>query len=67
MTQGVKKPTSTRHVFRIPLLLGVVSGAGLIAALLVEGSLDLVFGALIAAPVVVILWKVARQAVFLRR
>lgn len=48
------RPKSLRQIFGFPLLLALISGAGLIAALLEDGWPDLVAGAFVAVPVAVI-------------
>lgn len=47
-------------VFRWPLLLGVLSLAGLVGALLADGLWDWLGAALIAASVVAVVWARAR-------
>lgn len=42
------------NTYRIPLILGLLSSAGLIAALLVDGALEWLALAAIAAPLVVV-------------
>jgi len=48
------------HTYTIPVVLGVVSGSGLLAALLVDGAAEWLALGAIAAPLVVVaaaLWK----------
>lgn len=49
------------RVFRIPLLLAVVSGFGLISALLVEGPMDLLWSLAVAVPVLAVCAALARS------
>jgi len=54
-------PRSTARIFAIPLLLAVLSGFGLVAALLVDGPLDLLWTLAIAAPLAAIAWATRRR------
>jgi hypothetical protein len=44
------------EIFRIPLALAAISGAGLIEALLVAGSADILWSLAIALPLAVVLY-----------
>ena len=48
-------------IFRVPLIVGVLSLIGLIGALLVEGPADGLFGLMLASTVVVTLWALMRR------
>jgi len=52
------RPRPATRIFAIPLLLALVSGVGLVAALLVDGPLDLLWSLAVATP----LLAVARAA-----
>ena len=54
------RPRSAARIFAIPLLLAVLSSVGLIAALLVDGPLDLLWTVAIAAPVLAVAWAMRR-------
>lgn len=50
----IRKPVfSTQEIFRIPLLVGIVSGVGLTAALLGDGVWDVVSWIALGIPVLV--------------
>lgn len=57
----MSKPRGARRVFRVPLLLALVSGGGLIGALLREGVADTAWTVAVAVPLVVIGWSIARR------
>lgn len=59
MSNG-KARGSLWRTFRVPLLLGLVSFFGLVAALLVDGPLDLLWSLAVAVPLAVIAWMLAR-------
>lgn len=44
------------RIFRVPLILAVVSFAGLISALLVDGPIDLICALAVAVPLLAIGW-----------
>jgi hypothetical protein len=45
------------HIYRIPVVLALIAAFGLIAALLTDGPMDLLWTAAVAIPLLVILWK----------
>ena len=51
----------TRSTFALPLLLAVLSLAGLILALTGEGWRDWLSWALLAAPLIAVAWSAARH------
>ena len=56
----MSRPNGAWRVFRTPLLLAVVSGVGLVAALLAEGGADALWTLAVAFPVLVIGWALFR-------
>ena len=56
-----RRNASTARVFAIPLLLGLVSGFGLIAALLSNGAIDWFWDGFVALPLVAILIAIVRH------
>ncbi len=52
----------TRSTFSLPLVLGLLSLAGLLAALTGDGWRDLVSWLALSAPVLAILWAAARRS-----
>jgi len=48
-------------IFAIPLLITLMSGFGLVAALLTDGPLDLLWSLAVAAPVLTIVWAMWRR------
>lgn len=50
-----------RRVWGAPILLGVMGLVGLISALIGDGAMDAVSYLLLAVPVVVIAWHVAKR------
>ncbi len=59
MSKG-KTRGSLWRTFRAPLALAIVSLFGLIAALLVDGPVDLLWSLAVAVPLAVIAWLLAR-------
>ncbi len=55
MKSTASKRPGLWRVFRIPLLLAVVSSVGLIAALLSDGLVDALWALLVAVPLVVVI------------
>jgi hypothetical protein len=55
------RPQTPWGIFRVPLALGLVSFAGLVGALLVDGPIDLFWAAAVAAPLAVVLAGLARR------
>lgn len=49
------------QIFRIPIIVTVVSLAGLIIALLMEGPADIAAAAAAAVPIVAIVWALFRR------
>jgi hypothetical protein len=61
MTQPTKRRRRTlKEIFLVPALLGVVSAAGLVIALVGDGLYDVLGWALLGVPVVVALWHMLR-------
>ena len=52
---------SAVQIYRIPLLLTVISGAGLVHALMAEGLADIWSSIAIALPLAAIAWGVVRR------
>ena len=57
----MKKDLSLAKVFGVPAVLAVISGIGLVTALLWEGAADFASGAAVAAPIVAIAWAWLRR------
>jgi hypothetical protein len=55
------RPRPAARIFAIPLLLAVVSGFGLVAALLVDGPLDMLWTLAVAAPILAAAWATRRR------
>ncbi|BCA56537.1 hypothetical protein W02_36770 [Nitrospira sp. KM1] len=51
---------STREIWGMPIILGVVSAVGLISALLGDGIWDALSWVALAAPLIVIGWHLSR-------
>ncbi len=60
MTMSDTRRRSLGEIFAIPLALGLISGIGLVAALIGDGPLDWLSWASLGAPVVVTAWCLAR-------
>jgi hypothetical protein len=61
MTEPAKRRLRTlKDIFLIPALLGVVSGAGLVIALVGDGLYDAVGWALLGVPCAIALWHLLR-------
>jgi hypothetical protein len=58
---GGKTRGSLWRTFRAPLVLAVVSLLGLIAALLVDGPVDILWSLAVAVPLAVIAWALGRR------
>lgn len=56
-----RKDLSLWGIFRVPIVLFVLSLSGLIGALLEEGPWDWLFAALLASTVVVTAWALIRS------
>lgn len=58
---------SSRHsrtvpaIFAVPALLAIASLIGLVAALLTDGPLDLLWSAIVAVPLLVIGWMLIKR------
>jgi hypothetical protein len=57
----MNRPLTASQVWRMPVLLSVVSAVGLISALLGDGSWDVVSWVALGAQVGVILWYIVRS------
>jgi hypothetical protein len=55
------RPRSAARIFAIPLLLAAMSGFGLVAALLVDGPLDMLWTLAVAAPILAAAWVMRRR------
>lgn len=55
MTNGPRPRHSLLVIFVVPALLALISAIGLVAALLTDGSLDLLWSAAVAAPILVVI------------
>jgi hypothetical protein len=53
--------TAFRHVWGMPILLGVLTATGLVAGLLGEGWWDVAAAACLGTPVLVAAWHIARR------
>jgi len=47
---------STWRIFRLPVLIAIVSGCGLVLALLCDGPIDVVWSCSVAAPLFALLY-----------
>lgn len=56
-----RRQQSLLGIFRVPLLVGILSLAGLILALLIEGSGEWLVAITVACPLAVIVWAYRRQ------
>ena len=61
MNKKASPPGAAWRTFRIPLVLALVSGGGLVAALLFDGPIDVVWGGTVAIPLLVIIWALATR------
>ncbi len=57
----MKIPLTARQIWAAPIVLGLISACGLIAALLFDGIGDVVSWIALAVPVVVAFWYAARR------
>jgi len=57
----MSRPLSTRQIWAVPVSLALLTGVGLVAALLGDGIWDVVSWVTLAAPVAVVLWCVGRS------
>ncbi|MBA2124726.1 hypothetical protein DLM45_00590 [Hyphomicrobium methylovorum] len=55
------RPKTLRQIFAVPLLLAIVSGVGLVAALLEDGVQDYFWSAAVGLPLAAIAWHVWRS------
>ncbi|MEO5955751.1 MAG: hypothetical protein ABIR36_08710 [Nitrospiraceae bacterium] len=51
---------TARQIWGLPIALGLVSAVGLLAALLGDGIWDVVSWSSLAAPVIAVVWHLAR-------
>jgi hypothetical protein len=59
--EPIRRRRTLSRIYRTPLLLGLVSLFGLIAALIVDGPTDLLWVAAVAVPLAAIGWAVTRS------
>ncbi len=57
----MSRPLSTGRIWAVPVVLALLSGIGLVAALLGDGIWDVVSWITLAAPIVLVLWHVGRS------
>jgi hypothetical protein len=61
MTRAIDRSTSRVRVWPIPIGLAIVSGAGLVSALVGDGVMDLLSWLCLAAPLATIAWYATRH------
>lgn len=54
-------PLSARHIWGMPIVLALLSAMGLLSALFGDGIWDVFSWLSLSAPVVVIVWHIARR------
>ncbi len=55
-------PLTSRQIWTMPIILSIVIGVGLLSALLGDGAWDVVSWFALGAPVMMIVWFIARRS-----
>ncbi len=53
-------PQTTKQIWAVPMVLGIVSAIGLVSALVGDGIWDALSWVALAAPIAAVLWSAAR-------